>query len=187
MRYIVPQETIDKVVELKRKGVKNADIAKQLDIKYGTVKSIYLRILGSEKPTEKNIQKMRSQVIEDRKIMTIQEVAKKHNRTISTINSITRGLPKNQLFRKPYIKQKRSAKKDHVQDRSEVNKGLAKVRRELRVYPTKKSIKEGTRPVKMHDSKNTIIYVKQSISDEQSRINFAEKEKQRLHVSKFRS
>ena len=73
----------------------------------------------------------------------------------------------------PKIKVKSIGRKTKSDSLNELQKGIAKLKKGEFIYDSKPSIKPNTRPVKMNDSKNTIIYVNINKSDSQARIEWA--------------
>lgn len=91
-----------------------------------------------------------------KKGLQVQQIAKVMNRAKSTVHNYLSGLKGGDNY-------------------DQLGKGKARVSRNEKIYKSLPSVKKGTRPVKIPDIKNTVIYVGNDLTDKEAIDRYLEK------------
>ncbi|GHE35069.1 hypothetical protein [Sphingobacterium griseoflavum] len=180
-----PQHKIDQILELVNQGITNMGISEKTGISYHTVKTIIHKNIGPRnKRRNKDLDKLYSDIANDRLTMTLQEVAAKYGKTTRYIDHTTCRHPLRPQFKsnRPPRKVKKHSdikrKKDiNSIDHSRMEKGEVKLKKNERVFENRTFDKSLQRAVSLNDSKKTVVFVKSSDtrSDEEIRSFFRER------------
>lgn len=179
----IPQEKLEKIVELRKEGKTNKEVAEILELKYNTVKTIAGRLIGNRRasPTYEVCP-----ILEEARLtMTAREVSVRHGisyRQVLRKTQYSKMQSEFKQYQKPVMGTGSKAKKPKVKkapkdgNKDLLYSGHAKVLKNQRVFKTVNRDPNQYRSISMGDSKNTIKQVKKSDprTDEEVRIQFFE-------------
>lgn len=139
-----PKEKVEKIIKLYNQGFKNKEIEKETGVLYGTVKAIISREVYGGKPKPNYKKQVIEKMAHDRLTMNAKDVAVKYGVSRKTVDSWLRNHRMWPKFKRGVVEQK-------------LQTGQAKLKDNEKVFKTRE--RGPQRAVKIHDNKNTIIFV----------------------------
>lgn len=139
-----PKEKVEKIIELYKQGFKNKEIEKETGVLYETVKTIISREVYGGKPKPNHKMQIIGMMAHDRLTMSAKEVAEKYGFSRNTVDNWLRDHYMRPRFKRAGVEQK-------------LQTGQAKLKYNEKVFKTRE--RGPQRAVKIHDNKNTMIFV----------------------------
>lgn len=140
-----PKEKVNKIIELYKQGFKNKEIEKETGVLYETVKTIISREVYGGKPKPNYKMQVIEKMAHDRLTMSAKDVASKYGVSRNTVDNWLRDHPMRPRFMRAGVVEQK------------LQTGQAKLKDNEKIFKTRE--RGPQRAVKIHDNKNTIIFV----------------------------